>query len=207
MCRNIKPLFNFEPPATEAEIHATATQFVRKVSGFTRPSSANEAAFDRAVAEIAASVHTLLGALVTSASPKDRDVEAAKARARSARGDSADGITPDWPVEDPSPRRLTAILGGELTDDAQGGRRHAALQTFYLSAKDPDVAETGIAGSCITSVLPHDHRRARPQSRFLACRAFTSHPHRLPGMNGRSRTDFTYVKISHKREFRVVFVL
>ena len=85
MCRNIKPLFNFEPPATEAEIAAAATQFVRKVSGFTRPSAANEAAFDRAVAEIAASVQTLLGALVTNAAPKDRDVEAAKAQARSAR--------------------------------------------------------------------------------------------------------------------------
>ena len=85
MCRNIKPLFNFEPPATEDEIHAAATQFVRKVSGFTRPSQANEAAFARAVDEITATVQALLADLETSAPPKDRDVEAAKARARSAR--------------------------------------------------------------------------------------------------------------------------
>ena len=84
MCRNIRPLFNFEPPATEEEIRASALQYVRKVSGFTRPSKGNEAAFERAVEEVAAAARRLIDALETSAAPKDRAVEAAKARARSA---------------------------------------------------------------------------------------------------------------------------
>lgn len=83
MCRNIRQLHNFEPPATEAEIHAAATQFVRKVGGGA-PSKANEAAYARAIEEISTTVDRLLGELVTSAAPKDREVEAAKARARSA---------------------------------------------------------------------------------------------------------------------------
>jgi hypothetical protein len=82
MCRNIQTLFNFEPSVTEEEVHAAALQYVRKISGFTKPSQANEAAFDRAVEEISAASSRLLGALVTSAPPKDREVEAAKARAR-----------------------------------------------------------------------------------------------------------------------------
>lgn len=85
MCRNIKPLFNFDPPATEDEIHAAALQFVRKVSGFHTPSKANEAAFFAAVDEVAAAAGTLLGALATNAPPRDREEEAAKARARSAQ--------------------------------------------------------------------------------------------------------------------------
>lgn len=84
MCRNIKTLFNFEPPATELEIRDASLQFVRKLSGFTVPSRANEEAFDLAVQEIAASARKLIAALVTSAEPKHRDVEAAKAKARSA---------------------------------------------------------------------------------------------------------------------------
>ena len=84
MCRNIKTLFNFEPPATKAEIHDASLQFVRKLSGFTVPSRANEAAFDRAVEEVAASARTLIASLVTTAEPRDRAVEAAKAKARSA---------------------------------------------------------------------------------------------------------------------------
>ena len=84
MCRNIKTLFNFEPPATELEIRDAALQFVRKLSGYTVPSKANEAAFDRAVAEVAASARTLIGSLVTAAEPRDREIEAAKAKARSA---------------------------------------------------------------------------------------------------------------------------
>jgi len=84
MCRNIRPLFNFDPPATDDEIQAAALQFVRKVSGFNAPSKANEAAFHAAVAEITAAAQRLLGALETSAPPKDRADEAAKARARSA---------------------------------------------------------------------------------------------------------------------------
>ena len=84
MCRNIKPLFNFEPPATHDEIHDAALQFVRKVSGSTRPSKRNEAAFERAVAAVAASVHELLDAMETAQPPKNREEEAAKARARSA---------------------------------------------------------------------------------------------------------------------------
>lgn len=85
MCRNIKTLFNFEPPATEDEVRAAALQYVRKVSGFRKPSQANEAAFEAAVDEIAAATRTLLHALETNAAPKNRDEEAAKARARSAR--------------------------------------------------------------------------------------------------------------------------
>ncbi len=84
MCRNIKTLFNFEPPATDDEVHDAALQFVRKLSGSTRPSKRNAAAFDKAVHEIAASVHRLLGALETDRPPRNREVEAAKAKARSA---------------------------------------------------------------------------------------------------------------------------
>ena len=82
MCRNIRPLNNFEPPATRDEVSAAALQYVRKVSGTTKPSQANQAAFDRAVAEIAHVTEHLLAELVTTAPPKDREVEAAKARAR-----------------------------------------------------------------------------------------------------------------------------
>jgi hypothetical protein len=85
MCRNIKPLFNFEPPANDDEIRAAALQFVRKVSGFNTPSKANEAAFLAAVDQIAAASRTLLRALETNAPPKDRAEEAAKARARSVQ--------------------------------------------------------------------------------------------------------------------------
>lgn len=85
MCRNIQPLFNFEPPASEAEIHAAALQYVRKISGIRQPSSANEAAFLNAVEAIAAISGSLLASLETRAPAKDRQVEAAKARARSAR--------------------------------------------------------------------------------------------------------------------------
>ena len=84
MCRNIRTLHNFEPPATRDEVQAAALQYVRKVSGATRPSAANQAAFDRAVAEVTATTRRLLDELTTSAPPKDRDVEAAKARARAA---------------------------------------------------------------------------------------------------------------------------
>jgi hypothetical protein len=82
MCRNIQTLYNFEPPATEDEVRAAAVQYVRKISGFTKPSQANEAAFARAVDEITAASQRLLGELVTSAPPKDREVEAEKRRAR-----------------------------------------------------------------------------------------------------------------------------
>lgn len=85
MCRNIKPLFNFEPPATDDEIRQAALQFVRKVSGFNKPSKANEAAFLAAVDAITVASATLLSALETNAPPKDREEEAAKARARSAQ--------------------------------------------------------------------------------------------------------------------------
>jgi len=84
MCRNIRTLHNFEPPATEDEIRASALQYVRKVSGFTKPSQANAEAFDQAVDEVTALTTRLLGRLVTNAPPKDRETEAAKARARSA---------------------------------------------------------------------------------------------------------------------------
>lgn len=83
MCRNIKTLFNFEPPATELEIRDASLQFVRKLSGFSVPSKANEEAFDRAVQEIAASARELIASLVTTSEPKNREVEAQKARERS----------------------------------------------------------------------------------------------------------------------------
>lgn len=85
MCRNIRPLFNFDPPATDAEIRASALQYVRKLSGTTKPSRANEAAFERAVDEVALATRRLLDSLVTNAPPRDREVEAMKARERSAR--------------------------------------------------------------------------------------------------------------------------
>lgn len=84
MCRNIKVLHNFKPPATEEEIRASSIQFVRKLSGFTKPSKTNEAAFNRAVDQVAQAARELLDSLVTNAPPRDREVEAAKARARSA---------------------------------------------------------------------------------------------------------------------------
>jgi hypothetical protein len=84
MCRNIKTLFNFEPPATEEEITASSVQFVRKLSGFTQPSKANQAAFDQAVAEVAAAARRLIDSLVTAAEPRDREIEAARAKARTA---------------------------------------------------------------------------------------------------------------------------
>jgi hypothetical protein len=84
MCRNIKTLFNFEPPATELEIRDASLQFVRKLSGFNLPSKANEAAFDEAVEAVAAAARRLIGGLVTKAPPRDREAEAAKAKARAA---------------------------------------------------------------------------------------------------------------------------
>ena len=84
MCRNIRTLFNFQPPATEDEVLAAALQFVRKISGFTRPSAANEAAFERAVDEVSAVARELLNGLVTNAAPHDREVWRAKAQARAA---------------------------------------------------------------------------------------------------------------------------
>ncbi len=84
MCRNIKPLFNFDPPVTDEEVRAASLQFVRKISGFTKPSKTNEEAFDRAVDEVAAAARYLLDSLVTHAPARDREIEAAKARARSA---------------------------------------------------------------------------------------------------------------------------
>lgn len=84
MCRSIKTLFNFRPPASEAEIRAASLQFVRKISGYHKPSHANEAAFNRAVEDVAAAAHKLLDSLQTSAEPRDRELEAARAKARAA---------------------------------------------------------------------------------------------------------------------------
>src|SRR5438067_13392372 len=84
MCRNIRPLFNFDPPVTNEEVRAASLQFVRKISGFTRPSKANEDAFDRGVDEVAAAAQRLIDALVTAAPARDREIEAAKAKARAA---------------------------------------------------------------------------------------------------------------------------
>ena len=85
MCRNIRPLFHFEPPVTDDEVHNASLQFVRKVSGFTKPSAANQASFDEAVSEVSAAVHRLLASLVTVSPPKNREIEAAKAKARAAK--------------------------------------------------------------------------------------------------------------------------
>ena len=85
MCRNIRPLFHFEPPVTDDEVHNASLQFVRKVSGFTKPSAANQAPFDEAVGEVSAAVHRLLASLVTVSPPKNREIEAAKAKARAAK--------------------------------------------------------------------------------------------------------------------------
>jgi hypothetical protein len=85
MCRNIRTLYNFEPPATEDEVHGAAVQYVRKISGFTKPSQANAEAFERAVDAVTAASRELLAALQTAAPPKNREVEAAKARARAAQ--------------------------------------------------------------------------------------------------------------------------
>lgn len=84
MCRNIKPLFNFEPPASETEVCSAALQYVRKVSGASKPSQANQAAFEQAVAEVAAATQKLLDALVTNTPARDREIEAIKAKARSS---------------------------------------------------------------------------------------------------------------------------
>jgi hypothetical protein len=84
MCRNIKTLHNFDPPASDEEIYLSSLQFVRKLSGFTRPSAANQAAFDRAVTKVSAAARELIDSLVTTTPPRDREVEAIKARARSA---------------------------------------------------------------------------------------------------------------------------
>ena len=84
MCRNIKPLFNFDPPVTDDEVRAASLQFVRKISGFTKPSKTNEAAFDRGIDEVTAAARRLMDALVTNAPARDRAVEAAKAKARTA---------------------------------------------------------------------------------------------------------------------------
>ena len=91
MCRNIKTLFNFEPPATDDEVRAASLQFVRKLSGFTKPSKANEEVFEQAIDDVAAVARTLIDSLVTNAAPRDREVEAAKARARAAQRFGATG--------------------------------------------------------------------------------------------------------------------
>ena len=93
MCRNIKTLHNFQPPATETEVRASAIQFVRKLSGFTKPSKANEAAFNRAVEKVTDAAQELLASLTTNSPPRDREVEAAKARARAAERFSAPAPT------------------------------------------------------------------------------------------------------------------
>jgi hypothetical protein len=93
MCRSIKTLHNFAPPATEDEIRASSLQFVRKLSGFSRPSKANQPAFDRAVDQVAHAVHELFHSLVTNAPPRDRDVEAAKGRERAARRTHRHGVS------------------------------------------------------------------------------------------------------------------
>jgi len=89
MCRNIRPLYNFDPPATPEEVHGAAVQYVRKISGFTKPSAANAEAFERAVASVEQASAELLGELVTNAPQKNRDIEAAKARARRAAREAA----------------------------------------------------------------------------------------------------------------------
>jgi hypothetical protein len=93
MCRNIKTLFNFEPPATEEEVRAASAQFVRKLSGFSKPSRANQLAFDTAVDSVSQAACELLASLTTEAKPRDRDIEAAKARQRAAKRFGSTGVT------------------------------------------------------------------------------------------------------------------
>jgi hypothetical protein len=95
MCRNIKTLHNFKPPATDEEIRASAIQFVRKLSGFTKPSKANEDVFNQAVEEVTEAAHKLLDSLITTAPPKDRETEALKARARSAERFGSANVRPN----------------------------------------------------------------------------------------------------------------
>ena len=95
MCRNIKTLHNFKPPATDEEIRASAIQFVRKLSGFTKPSKANEDVFNQAVEEVTQAAHKLLDSLITTAPPKDRETEALKARARAAERFGANTVSPN----------------------------------------------------------------------------------------------------------------
>jgi len=95
MCRNIKTLHNFRPPATDEEIRASAIQFVRKLSGFTKPSKANEDVFNQAVEEVTEAAHKLLDSLITTAPPKDRETEALKARARAAERFGANSVSPN----------------------------------------------------------------------------------------------------------------
>jgi hypothetical protein len=102
MCRNIRPLFNFEPTATDDEVRAASLQFVRKVSGFTKPSQTNQAVFDRAVDEVAIAARRLLDGLTTTATPRDRETEATKARLRSARRFGREPVSAA-PRTDPSP--------------------------------------------------------------------------------------------------------
>ena len=94
MCRNIKTLHNFKPPATEEEVRASSLQFVRKLSGFTKPSKANEFAFNRAIDQVAQAAHELLRSLVTNAPPRDRETEASKARARTANRFRSSELSP-----------------------------------------------------------------------------------------------------------------
>ena len=103
MCRNIKTLFNFEPPATDEEIRAASLQFVRKLSGFNKPSRANEAIFEQAIDETAVFAHRLLDRLTTNAAPRNRDVEAERARAR------ANSVSGKWGAHSMSRRRLSAL--------------------------------------------------------------------------------------------------
>jgi len=107
MCRNIRPLFNFEPPATEQEIQAAALQYVRKVSGATKPSAANLEPFERAIAEVAKATRKLVESLETTAPPKNREIEAAKARERSAHR-YAVAPAPRPSAASPAPRRVVA---------------------------------------------------------------------------------------------------
>ena len=102
MCRNIRPLFNFAPAATDDEVRAASLQFVRKVSGFTKPSQANQTVFDRAVDEVAVAARRLLDGLVTTAAPRDRATEAARARLRTARRFGHEPVSAA-PRTDPSP--------------------------------------------------------------------------------------------------------
>ena len=123
MCRAIKTLHNFEPPASDEEIRASALQFVRKLSGFTRPSRANDAVFARAVDQVTEAARTLLGSLVTTGAPRDRAVEAAKARARSASRYGAPTGSGDGAAA--SPRARDAAAGSAARARRTGTRATA----------------------------------------------------------------------------------
>lgn len=201
MCRNIRPLFNFEPPATDTEIRASALQYVRKVSGFTKPSQANEAAFERAVDEVAAVTRRLVDSLVTKAPPKDREVEAAKARKRAAAryGSAATGLAlalllglpgGSATAQQPTAGELADLRVPVITRALEN--RPTQFDRLATRFEGPGIlAEAGVPVALSThdshaaGQLPHEAANAirYGMSREAALRAVTLEPARVFGLD------------------------